>query len=124
MRPLLLLAPLAFLALAGCTSAAEPQTAVVRSPSTPAASEIVRLRTHDGDVAVLAGGAGRRVTVYAADGSVVVSDADLDDLRASRPDVVEILTNSVATRPSFLDARVYEDDVRASGGAPLGDHLK
>jgi len=104
----------------GCTSASEPAASAVRSPATAPAAEIVRLRTHDGDVAILAGGGGRRVTVYDADGTLVARDADLDKLRASNPQVVQILETSVASgapHGAFLDETLYEDDT--SSPAPF-----
>jgi hypothetical protein len=78
----------------------------------------MRLRTRHGDVAVLTGSGGRRVTVYGESGAVLVRDADLETLRRSNPALFEILTTSTASRGTYLDATL--DAHSAPAPAELG----
>jgi hypothetical protein len=113
---------LAALACAGCVSATEASGAAPAAQvASGAPSELVRLRTHDGDVAILAGGGGRRVTIYDANGAPIVQSADIESLRATRPDVVQLLTTSVASHTTYVDARLYDDDTSRATPAPAGE---
>ena len=71
------------------------------------ASEIVRLHTREGDIAVLAGSGARRVTIYDASGTPLRS-TDVASLRSSDPTLFELLTTSTASTGLYLDATLRD----------------
>ncbi len=84
--------------------------------SQSAANEIVRLRTRDAQVALLAGQGGR-VTVYDASGAPVRT-TDVDGLRSSDPALFELLKTSTATH-GYLDA-TFERNAPSSAPSTAG----
>jgi len=84
------------------------------------ANELLRLRTRDGDVAVLAGTGGRRVTIYDASGAPIRS-ADVEALRATDPALYQILNEATASR-GYLDATMAPRlETKSSSVLPAGD---
>ncbi len=99
---------LAALCLVSCASSAMSgdMEATGQAATRARAPEIMRLRTREGDVALLAGSGGR-VVVYDARG-VALRTSDVDGLRASDPALYELLTTAVASHGPYLDATLSE----------------
>lgn len=111
------------LGVSSCASLSTGDAPAVQAGSS--GSELMRLRTRHGDVAVLAGSAGRRVVVYDASGVALRSGA-IESLRGSDPELFEILTTATASRATYLDATLYGSDHGSShpgGSAPADDRL-
>jgi hypothetical protein len=87
--------------VAGCSAASAESTPAAQASATRA--EIMRLRTRDGDVAVLSGSGGRQVAIYDGAGALV-RRSDIDALRLTDPSLFELLTTATASRGSYLDA--------------------
>jgi hypothetical protein len=91
------------LGASACASAVTAGDAVPTPQTAARADEILRLRTREGDVAVLAGTGGRYVTIYDATGAALRS-ADVESLRRTDPVLFQLLTEATASQGAYLDA--------------------
>jgi hypothetical protein len=107
---------LAAVGAASCASTGSSgDVAFLDSPKKAArADEIVRLHTRSGDVAVVAGGGAGVVRLYDPSGAFMQT-ATIDSLRATHPELFEVLTRATASAP-FFDARL---DVPARAETPV-----
>jgi hypothetical protein len=96
---------LAAVGAVACSSAVGAGEASARPALASRATELIRLRTRDGDVAVLVGSAGRRVALYDARGTLLRS-ADLESLRSSDPALFQLLTTATGHN-TYLDATLH-----------------
>ena len=66
---------------------------------------IAALKTHDGKISIVGGGQDLRVDVTKDDGTVVASNATLDELRTKDPESWMLVKSSVAQGDgTYLDA--------------------
>ena len=121
MRPLHALgSAVLFLAGLGASACASSADTSVGAQTASPARELVRLRTRDGDVAVLAGSGGRVVALYDTTGALVRS-ADVDSLRSTDPALYELLTTSTASAAGYVDATLHESHEPPAPGAALAN---